>query len=464
MLIFDLVKGIKAVLVAVMAILSCRVYAAGQVEDFPFVHITPDSVKTAPTFTDEQFYQLSTSVIFKANVTQINPQDPFYNLYTQEILPLVNSRHLQLRKVYIRGAASPDGPYLNNVRLSRGRSQALLEALRQDLRFQYLDPEVDVCNITEDYRYLLLLMEKAGDPDYARVKQIYDHFRGDEQAIKQQLKKEKKGVLWYQLYEKYFAKLRSARVILWFSEPDQDHAPLPEGRQMTTTLMPPPAPLAQSRWPQEVEEKPQYTRRHLIAVRTNLLHDFFYMPNFGFAPSPNIQLEYYPLDGHWTANAGMTWGTWRKWDSQQFWQVRDFQLEARRYFKGHGEFTGFYLGAFLHGDVYGIGLSQTKGWQGEGGGAGISAGYVLPLNKKGNFRMEFMVGLGVFVSVFDPYVYGNPLTSNKDGYYYYDYLGSASDFKRRNNLVTWFGPTNVGIQLTYDIIYRKKKQVRQEQK
>lgn len=449
----------KYIPILVSLLVSAAAYAA-TAEDFPFVYITSDSVRTAPVFSDQQFYEISTKVIFKVNRTEINPDDEFFEKYRNEILPLVNSKHLQLRKIYIRGAASPEGPYPNNVRLSRGRSAALLEALRKDLRFQYLDPEVDVCNITEDYRFLILLMEMAGDPESARVKRIYDHFRGDEHAVKQQLKKEKGGVLWYELYDKYFAQLRAARVILWFSEPDEQHAPLPEGKPITTRLLPPPAPLAQpSPWTPEPVQEPQYTRRHLIALRTNLIHDFFYMPNFGFAPSPNIQLEYYPLDGHWTANAGMTWGTRRKWNSQQFWQVRDFQLEARRYFKGHGEFTGFYLGAFLHGDVYGIGLSQKKGWQGEGAGAGISAGYVLPLNRKGNFRMEFMVGLGAFVSVFDPYVYGNPLTSEKDGFYYYDYLGSATDFKRRNHLFTWFGPTNVGIQLTYDIIYRKKKLV-----
>ena len=191
-------------------------------------------------------------------------------------------------------------------------------------------------------------------------------------------------------------------------------------------------------------------------MRTNLVHDFFYMPQFGFASSPNIQLEYYPLDGHYTYNVAMTWGTHRHWDTHEFFQVRDFQFELRRYFHGDGDFTGLYLGAYAHGNKYGIGLDEKKGWEGEGGGAGLSLGYVVPLNKKGNFRLEFMASAGFYMTYYDPYVYGNPITGTIDGDYYYNYLGSASDFKRRNHRFTWLGPTNLGIQLTYDIIYRKR--------
>ena len=39
------------------------------------------------------------------------------------------------------------------------------------------------------------------------------------------------------------------------------------------------------------------------------------------------------------------------------------------------------------------------------------------------------------------------------------YHGSISKFKERNHRFMWFGPTNAGIHLTYDIIYRKKKEV-----
>ena len=64
---------------------------------------------------------------------------------------------------------------------------------------------------------------------------------------------------------------------------------------------------------------------------------------------------------------------------------------------------------------------------------------------------------GAFYTRYDPYVYGNPITGAEDGLYYYDYHGNSNDFKERNYQMTWFGPTNAGLHITYDIIYRKKQ-------
>lgn len=202
-----------------------------------------------------------------------------------------------------------------------------------------------------------------------------------------------------------------------------------------------------------------YARRHLIAARTNLLHDAAYIPQFGFAPSANIQLEYYPLTGHYTYNAGFTFSNHRHWQNHKFMQVRDVQLELRRYFKGGGEFLGTYLGAYAQGTVYGIGFSETKGWEGEGGGAGLTLGHTCRLNKKGSLRLELSLSMGAFITRYDPYVWGNPINGTIDGLYYYNYRGSTSQFKKRNHRFMWFGPTNAGLHLTYDIIYRKKKEV-----
>lgn len=444
--------------------LSAKTYAVSASDArHSFFILTPDSVNKLPAFTDDEFYAISTGVVFKVNSTQISAGDQFLQVYRNEIMPMVNRRHLQLKKIFIRGAASPEGPYANNQRLARGRSEALLNELKRDLVFQYIDAAVDVSSVTEDYGYLCVLMKNANDRDYATVKAVYDGCDGDELCCKKRLMAYDRGRLWQRLLKEYFPQLRSARLILWFSEPDVEHA---ANIDMDLTLpeadMPLVGPVQMDLAGMDslsvVLAQPvvSYDRRRLLAVRTNLVHDFFVMPNFGFAPSPNIQFEYYPRDGHLTYNVGMTWGTRRKWDSQEFWQVRDFQAELRRYFKGNGTFTGTYLGAYVHGDKYGIGLDAKKGWQGEGGGVGLSVGHTMCLNKKGSLRLEVMAAAGFFLTVFDPYVYGNPITGTIDGDYYYDYYGNASSFKRRNHRFTWLGPTNLGIQLTYDIIYRKK--------
>ena len=425
--------------------------------EYPFIIISTENQSQAPQISDETFYTFSTGVIFEVSKTNIRPDDPFFKQYQDEILPYINQRHLQLRKVFIRGAASPEGSYSNNRRLGQARSQALLDALRSQLRNQYIETDSEVSSVTEDYGYLCRLMQDANDADYATVQKIYDDCQGNEPRIKQKLMATKGGKLWQRLLRQYFPKLRSARLILWFSEPDREHAPLSEITKLESHELtfierpePQPAPFVM----------PDLARRHMLAVRTNLAHDFFYMPQFGWAMSPNIQFEYYPLDGHYTYNIGMTWGTHRHWDSREFFQARDFEFEVRRYFRGSGDFTGLYAGAYAQGDVYGIGLSPTKGWEGEGGGAGLSAGYVMPLNRKGNLRLEFMLAAGFLMTYYDPYVYGNPVTGTIDGDYYYNYYGSASTFKKRNHVFNWFGPTNFGIQLTYDILYRRSKTVK----
>lgn len=425
-----------------------------------FMVITDEKAE-APKFNDEEFYRISTSVIFKVNRTQINPDDEFYQVYRNQILPAVNARHLQLRKIYIRGAASPEGPYENNRRLAHGRSAALLDLLQRDLAHQYEDAEVDQNAVTEDYGYLCLLMHEAGDADYNVVKRIFDDCGEDELCCKERLMSWRGGALWQRLLKEYFPQLRAARVILWFSEPDALHAPLEVGSVSAEDMgiTKPSVQLPTVQFPDALVagegQRARHERRHVVAARTNLVHDLFYMPGFGFAPSPNLQFEIYPLSGHLTYNVGITWGTLRHWKTHEFWQVRDIQAELRRYFKGHGQFLGFYLGAYAHGGKYGIGLNEEKGWQGEYGGLGLTGGYTMPLTKKGNFRLEFMLAAGAIGTRFDPYVYGNPVTGTVDGYYYYKYLGSASDFRRRNHQSLYFGPTNLGIQLTYDIIYRK---------
>lgn len=430
-------------------------------DEYPFVIISDYSVTEAPELSDSLFNMLSVGVRFKVNRTDIDRQSDFFRTY-RHLLPSLLKKGYQMRSLFIRGAASPEGSYANNKRLGRERTANLSQMITDDLSkgpFAEQNVSLDSKSITEDYGYLLTLMREKGDKDYGRVRRVYDDCGGDEQTCKRLLSQMDGGRLWTRLKNEYFADLRTARIVLWLTKPAPVVEKLPvtedvtiEKPELTTVVMPDGEKPAVVPMPAEEGE-----RRHLIALRTNLLHDFFYMPQYGMAYSPNLQLEYYPLDGHYTYNIGVTWGTNRSWSRQEFFQWRDVQLELRRYFKGEGRFIGTYLGAYAQGGKFGIGLDRKKGWQGEGGGAGLSIGYVLPLTKQGNFRLEFMLAGGVYITRYDPYVYGNPITGEIDGDYYYDYTGSASNFKRRNHRFQWFGPTNAGIQLTYDIIYRKKK-------
>ena len=429
----------------------------------PFVFVSDGYSENPPQISDSLFDAAARGIRFKVNRTEIQPSDPFLALWA-EVLPWFRSQDMQLGQVYIKGAASPEGPYQNNVRLSRGRTRRLVEFICEGLGQSVEELPISASSVTEDYGRLVKLMQEAGDPDYQRVNAIWLSCNGDEPACKRQLMALDKGKVWKRLIKEYFPSLRQARVVLWFTRRRESKVvrPIESGLDFRPAFDFYPV-LASPAYRTVVQSAPDteiLSRRHLIAARTNLVHDFFFYPNkFGFAPGVNLQLEYYPLKGHYTANVGFTFTNHRRWDQYQFFQVRNLELEVRRYFKGAGQFVGPYLGLYANGVVYGIGFGKTEGWEGEGGGGGLSAGWVWALNRKGNLRLEVSLNLGVLYTRYDPYVYGNPITGTEDGLYYYDYHGNTSDFRERNHQFFWFGPTNAGIHLTYDIIYRKWKPV-----
>ncbi len=425
---------------------------------YSFVYVSDDRKAQVPEISDSLFNASAKGIRFDVNSVKLRQNEPFIRLYLKEIAPLLREKGLVLRKIIIKGAASPEGPYDNNCRLGIGRAQRLVEFINGQFSNATDMSMLQTGFICEDYEYLTVLMAQANDAETAAVKQIWDDSKGDEAYCKKALQKLNGGKTWKRLLREYFPQLRQARVMMFFGTPvvaePQPEAVTPEKPKLAFDHTVPPLVIPTQPITPTAQEPTK--RLPLIAVRTNLLHDFFYMPNFGFAPSGNIQLEYFPLHGHLTYNAGFTFSNHRHWSDSKFFQIRDVQLELRRYFKEGHPYRGAFLGAYAHGFCYGIGFNETKGWEGEGGGAGISGGYTVRLNRRGSFRLELTGAVGFFLSKNDPYVYGNPVNGNKDGKYYYDYTGSASKFKKRNHRFTWFGPTNLGVQLTYDIIYRKK--------
>ena len=427
-------------------------------EGLPFVYVSSSPDAALPVVTDSLFNASAQGVSFVVNRSDLRATEPFVSIFKNRVLPLLRGKGLVLRKIEVRGAASPDGPYANNCRLGRERTNRLLDFICSQLGCSADSMQIDSRFICEDYGYLVYLMEKSADPDAARVRKIWTDCNGDEEACKRKLMALDNRTAWQRYAQQYFPKLRQSRVMMWFGYPVKKVEPVKADTVVPATPVVPPVvvdsvpPVTADTVAPQVCEK----RLPLIAIRTNLLHDFFYMPNFGWAPGGNIQLEYFPLNGHYTYNIGFTFINHRHWREFKFCQVRDLQLELRRYFKRGLPYRGAYLGAYAHGFMYGVGFNEKKGWEGEGFGAGVSAGYTLKLVRSGHLRLEFMVAAGFLYTMYDPYIYGNPLTGQYDGKYYYDYTGKIRDFKKRDHNRTWVGPTNLGIQLTYDLIYRKK--------
>ena len=464
-------------LIFLLLLISCAHVVRAQSQGYaalpghPFVYVSSDMNAVVPTISDSLFNASARGVRFQVNRTELRPHDPFVTLYKKQIAPLLRDKGLVLRHIIVKGAASPEGPYDNNCRLSRERTQQLIAFLSSQLGGNFDTSRIEYDSICEDYEYLVTLMNEAHDAEAAEVARIWQESGQSEPVCKQKLMSLKGGSTWRRLLKEYFPSLRQARIMLFFGR-------VPDPVQKLE--------LSDAEWPAfglgllpELGELPAWdlnnivvgtpiagldvpkvvkgVRLPLIAVRTNLVHDFFYMPNFGFAPSGNIQLEYFPRSGRFTYNVGFSFSNHRHYGESKFFQIRDVQLEMRRYFRKGHPYRGAYLAAYAHGFAYGIGFGPQKGWEGEGLGGGLSAGYTVKLSRDGHFRLEAMASFGAFTTKYDPYVWGNPITGEADGKYYYDYKGTASKFKKRNRVFTWMGPTNLGVQLTYDLIYRKRE-------
>ncbi len=209
-------------------------------------------------------------------------------------------------------------------------------------------------------------------------------------------------------------------------------------------------------------------RREFLAVKSNLLLDVAYVPGYNrWCPIPNVALEYYPLHGHFTYGASLDFPWWRHYHDYKFFELRNYQLESRYYFRsgdvglnkpGQGAaYRGWYLQGYVHGGLYTFCFNADKGWTGEFLGGGLGFGYVTPLSKNGHWRLEFGAQFGYIYSGYDPFQYEyRGLVDLHDDLYYYDWTLPASQFRKRQYRYSWFGPTRIGVTLSYDLLYRRQ--------
>lgn len=415
------------------------------------------SVK-AQCATDSIFFAQSRPITFRVNTTYIRQTDAQW-LADSLISTLQN---LGPNVILLgRSAASPEGPLGNNHRLAQGRYVSVRNFLEQRgvntsrICFDVVD---------EEYELLVENMRLSHDIDYEIVKNLVNQYSDDIVRLKQVLKSYDSGRLWRRLLREYFPQLRAVRIMAYDLGSFHAESLMPGTLDLRITQLP--------QHPLEVHvPEPVHYRRECLSVKTNLLELLAYVPQYGFCPMPNVAIEYYPRHGHWTYGASVDFPWWiGNTTNHKYFELNNYQLEARYYLRnsdlsysdeqlfvptqGQAAFRGFYLQAYAHAFLYQIGFSAQKGWIGEGVGGGLGLGYVLPLTRGGHWRLDFGLQLGVFVTKYDPYIYGCPVEKIDDGLYYYDYTGDADLFKKREYSLTWIGPTRIGVSISYDLFYR----------
>ena len=421
--------------------LRCRKRAVGWLL-LALLSLLPKLPAIAQEVTDSLVLEQGRPLIFSVNKAEFSQKDIDWILDTLKV-ELGDST---LRRLYVRAGASPEGPYATNVRLSKARYNALNKIFQQ---YQVPENKISYDIIPEDYRLLHAMMKRNQDAQFPVLDSLMTQYGDDAVRLKLAMQRYDGGRMWRRLLKEYFPSLRAVRLML-FNEVPVVEKPL----NVDTVQAEPVVEVAEQPEPAPVDTPKVYVepaREPMLSVKTNLLYDAMFMPKLGYSPIVNIWAEYYFHDSRYTLVGEYDFPWWSRDSKHHYFQVLNWTLEGRRFFQKEAVRQGWFLSVYGQGNYWDFSFNAEDAWQGEGFGAGVGGGWVKRLGKDSRWKLEFFLKAGVYVAQYDPYHAGDPYK----GRYYYDWQGDVEDFKRRNHRFTWVGPTSIGINLSYDLLYRR---------
>ncbi len=330
--------------------------------------------------------------------------------------------------ISVTAASSPDGNTTGNERLAVRRAQTTKGYLEK--RFPHIAPEkIQVFSAGEEWSGLeKLVSEDERVPSKDEVLALLETISPDAN-IRDSLMAIAGGRAWRYMAAELLPRLRGAAAItLHFANPfaekrtDTLNVAEPEGvtlegsgvQRVEFFNVKPPAPVMElppAPEPVPVPPKP------LFAVKTNALMDV--------VSAINLEVEV-PIGNRWSL-AGEVVFPW--------WMTVNGTLEARYWFGDRTAcplLTGWFAGAYFGGGTYGMRWNSHL-HEGDFLHAGFSGGYAHPVNRSGNMRMEYSLGVG--------YLTGADLR-----------LAGWEQKKPK-----WFGPTRAKVSVVW-IINRKSSE------
>lgn len=362
-------------------------------------------------------------------------------------------------KLEIISRSSPEGVYEHNIWLSEKRS-ATINKFMQD-KYPHLTNIMVVYPDGESWQTLRDYVETDSRLNAQSIEKVIQVIDSDINIGTKKWrmenilgKDENVGDIYRYLYRTYYPKIRfSGMTIDHYTETVEtiERVPIETIPTITDTTV-----IVVEPYQPETVVEPTFRRFPKMAVKTNMLYNAMFTPELGYAPILNVELEYYLAeDGRWSILGEYEFPWWVKDSKHQYLQILNLQFEGRYYLKKQSKFRGHYLSTYAGANLYDLCFDSKEGSgiQGEGFHAGFGYGYVLPLNKKGSWKLELFLKGGYYVSHYDKYDAGDPYA----GKYYYRWFGNINDFKTRNWRFRWVGPTGAGVTISYDLFYRKKQ-------
>lgn len=201
------------------------------------------------------------------------------------------------------------------------------------------------------------------------------------------------GKLWRYLKSSVLPRLRESRCIACFYAEQLPGLPSSPVQRLASPslyaeMLPPVAmretvgrPSHVSRFAAKEEERPF---RPFLALKTNILpwagvNSLFKIKNSML----NGAVELY-FAQRWSVEANALYSKWPTFNKKKFWGVCSYGVEPRFWLRKDGSFKGFFVGAFFNSGEFddqherNFGLDNRTGtfW-----GAGVSAGYLLPVTR-----------------------------------------------------------------------------------
>lgn len=388
---------------------------------------------------------------FRLLKTDLDPQfhsnGDSLRAFSDRVLPILRERDGRIRRVEIRGGASPEGPSDLNYTLSVNRA----EAIRRYMHDKGLLPDsvVHIKCVGADWEGLRRMVA-AGDMPYRReVLNIIDNVpiwvvRGGKvvDGRKRQLMRLDRGKVWNYIVKHYCPVLRTALSVMVVWEPDEN----PDGASRLSSKMANLPALLPLTLPADTAgftydfTLPTLTTPHrsplFASLHNNLLFDVVAVPNLG--------AELY-LGRGWSAVVNWNYAWWRDDSRARYWRTYGGDLGLRYWFGDAAEskpLTGHHLGAYFGMFTYDFAWGDEGYLGGKPGGtlwdrshriAGIDYGYSLPIGRRLN--LDFTFGAGYMwgeTQVYTP-------AEGVEGIYIWDHT------KTRR----YFGPTKAEISLVW---------------
>ena len=474
-------KSLKLILLSLVSVYSLGVQARMMRSD---EHPGSNFIITLPadsarmSLSDSELWEKSAVVRFPVGSAYIPYSDPGFRNVVKEVEKLKDGYEVCCLLV-IRGSASPEGGVKNNTRLAHQRAKALVKVLSKYIPLP--DSLVEERYINEDYAGLRRLMEEKPTAYSQQVLSILKKYKDQDAQAKQALQRLNGGKTWRLLLRDYFPELRASRLVLFVSKKGSIPLGVPAdiaggtkvpadlqsaGKQAVTneqasvdtiaadTLLTADCKSAAPPTGQDglqVEARP--SAHPGLNIKTNLLYDLaLFVPKFGYAPTPNLAIEYLPKSGHITPVLELTWSPWRNDNRSKTWIIHNFLLEGRYYIIGDA-FTGHYIAAYTNLGTYDLQFNSTKAYLadkwGKTYGFGLGWGYVKRFTSESRWKWEVNAALGFLHSDYDKY--HDAESWAEPGNTYFNWHENPADYHRYKNHLNYWGVTRLGFSISYDL-------------